>query len=104
MEMTMSRTILAVALLIASASVSHAYTARNIDINSLSGKAMAEHPGVNGNSADAHFTTKPYESSLSGQVMRGLKANNVGSTATPTAKPDENSLSGKAMHDHPGNG
>ncbi len=99
----MSKTILAAALLIASVSASHAYTPSPIDLTSLSGKAMADHPGVSGRSSGTHFTAKPEESSLSGHEMRNHPGNRGGRTAAPTAKPQEDSLSGRAMHDHPGN-
>ncbi|MDQ8697472.1 hypothetical protein [Hyphomicrobium sp. LHD-15] len=99
----MRKTILAAALLIASVSATHAYTPANIDTNSLSGKAMADHPGVTGRSKITGFPGRPDETSLSGQEMRRHPGNHGGTTANPTAKPQDESLSGKAMHDHPGN-
>lgn len=100
----MSKTIIAAVLLIASASVSHAYTPSYPDLNSLSGKAMADHPGVRGPGTTARPTAHPDDFSLSGQAMRNHPGNRGGFTAMPTAKPGDDSLSGQAMKNHPGNG
>jgi hypothetical protein len=100
----MSKIFLAAVLLIGSASASFAYSPSTVDVNSLSGKAMADHPGVNGPSAGTRFNANSEDSSLSGYVMRTHPGNRGGRTSEPLAKPQDDSLSGKAMHDHPGNG
>jgi hypothetical protein len=102
-EMIMSKTIIAAIVLAASASGAYAYTPSYLDVTSLSGKAMADHPGVIGRGATANPTAKSSETSLSGQAMRALPGNKGGHTAMPTTKPGDQSLSGKAMKDHPGN-
>ncbi len=72
--------------------------------NSLTGKAMSEHPGTMGGST-ANPTAKPNSGSLSEQQMQnqpGVNSDRLGTTASPNAVPADGSLSAKVMKDEPG--
>lgn len=99
----MSKTLLAAVLLLSSASASFAYAPTFFDVNSLSGKAMSEHPGVTGRSKGVHSLAKPEEYSLSGHEMRLHPGNRGGSAVRPGNKHDE-SMSEKSPFEIPADG
>jgi hypothetical protein len=72
--------------------------------NSLTTKAMSDHPGTMGGTT-ADPTAKPAATGLSEKQMQnqpGVNSDKTGSTAMPNAKPSDGSLSGKEMEDAPG--
>ena len=71
--------------------------------NSLTGKAMKDHPGTTSGTT-VNPTVKPDSGSLSEKAMQdqpGVNKDTTGTTADPTAKPADGSLAGKVMKDHP---
>lgn len=68
------------------------------EVNSLSGKAMADLPGTKGGST-ANPTARVETGDLSDHAFRILPGAKTGRTANPLAQPDDFSLSAKAMKD-----
>jgi hypothetical protein len=93
----MKKPFLAVMLLALSATFAMA------EDNSVTSKAMKDHPGTMGGTTVTP-TAKPDSGSLSEKAMQdqpGVNKDTTGTTADPTAKPADGSLADKAMKDNP---
>lgn len=91
----MTRTILTAAVLALSAASAFAATD-----NSITGKAMADHPGTHGGTTAnplAHNWSGSLSDAQMQQQLGGRKG--FGRTNAPTAKDDDGSLSSKVMKD-----